>query len=97
MALRNTENEAAGPRVTTAAESHERTNSARANISCTPSETEMLEYLTTYVLIVTSSMGRHKMEYARVHWSTLEYTGVHRSTPEYTGVHWGTLEYNRVH
>ena len=33
MALRNAENEAAGSGVTTAAESHERTSSARANIS----------------------------------------------------------------
>ena len=96
MALRNAGNEAAGPEVTTSAESHEETNSPRPNVSCTPSETEMLEYLKTYVPLVTSSMGRHKMEYARVHWSTLEYTEVHRSTPEYIGVHWGTLEYNRV-
>ena len=97
MALRNAENEAAGPKVTKTAESHEETNSARPNISCTPPKTEMLEFLRKYELIVTSSMGRRKLEYTRVHWSTLKYTGVHRSTLEYTGVHWSTLEYTRVH
>ncbi len=60
-------------------------------------KTEMLEFLRKYVLIVTLSMGRRKLEYTRVHWSTLEYTGVHRSTLEYTGVHWSILEYTRVH
>ena len=56
------------------------------NISCTPPRTEMLEFHWEYVLIVTLSMGRRKLEYTRVNWSTLEYTGVHRSTLEYMGV-----------
>ena len=91
MALRNTENGAAEPAVTTTAESREGINSPRPNMSRTPSETERLDWLTTYVLVVTSSIGHRILGYAVVHWGTLEYTlectGLHRSTPEYTGVH----------
>ena len=91
MALRNPENGAAEPGFTTTAESHEGTHSPRPNMSYTPSETERLEWLTTYVLVVTSSIGHRILGYAVVHWGTLEYTleytGLRRSTPEYTGVH----------
>ena len=90
MALRNTEGGDAGPTVTTTAESREGTHSPRPNMSCTPSETERLEWLTTYVLVVTSSMGHRILGHTVVHWGTLEYTleytGLHMSTPEYTGV-----------
>ena len=90
MALRNTESRAAEPAVTTAAESREGINSPRPNMSRTPSETERLDWLTTYVLVVTSTIGHRILGYAVVHWGTLEYTreytGLHRSTPEYTGV-----------
>ncbi len=91
MALRNTESRAAEPAVTTAAESREGINSPRPNMSRTPSETERLDWLTTYVLVVTSSIGHRILGYAVVHWGTLEYTleytGLHRSTPECTEVH----------
>ena len=87
MALRNTENGAAEPAVTTTAESHEGINSARPNMSRTPSETERLDWLTTYVLVVTSTISHRIQGYAVVHWDTLEYTpeytGLLRSTPEY--------------
>ena len=90
MALRNTESRAAEPAVTAAAESREGMHSPRPNMSRTPSETERLDWLTTYVLVVTSTIGHRILGYAVVHWGTLEYTreytGLHRSTPEYTGV-----------
>ena len=91
MALRNTENGAAEPGFTTATESREGTHSPRPNMSRTPSETERLDWLTTYVLVVTSTIGHRILGYAVVHWGTLEYTGGHWSTLEYTGVHWSTL------
>ena len=50
MALRDAESEAAGPKVAKTAESHEETNSARPNISCTPPRTEMLEFLWEYLV-----------------------------------------------
>ena len=87
MALRNTESRAAEPAVTTAAESREGINSPRPNMSRTPSETERLDWLTTYVLVVTSTIGHRILGYTVVHWGTLEYTpeytGLLRSTPEY--------------
>ena len=94
MALRNTEGGDAGPTVTTTAESREGTHSPRPNRSRTPSETERLDWLTTYVLVVTSTIGHRILGYAVVHWGTLEYTleytGLHRSTrstPGYIRVH----------
>ena len=101
MAIRNTDNGAAEPEVPRTAASPKRTNSTRPNMSRTPSETERLDWLTTYVLVVTSTIGHRILGYAVVHWGTLEYTleytGLHMSTPEYTEVRWDTLEYFRVH
>ena len=97
MAVRNTENKAAGLKTTQTVGSHEGTNWVRPDISCTPDKTGMLKSLWGYVLIVTLSMSRRELEYTRVHRSTLEYIGVHRSTLEYIGVYWSTLEYTGLH